>query len=164
MKQLLHELWPLAAVVALTVVLALQIPRRALFFEPVPVTETRPAASFVAFDDATYAAVIQKVRMSWQVRGSVGLSSESRVDDVPGEDESGPVLPAHPLDAVFSAPWRPVSARTPVVPLLPPTVASTATLEPVATPPDDAAEARQRRLELLDLPPSLQATEKDDTP
>lgn len=164
MKRLLHEAWPLAAVVALTAVLALQIPRRALFFEPVSPSESGPAASLVTFDDAAYASVIQKVRMSWQVRGAVGVSSESRLDDVRGGEAELQELPALPLGDEFAAAWHSGYAPPPSVPLLPPTVAWTAGPAPVAQPPDDEAEARARRRELLELPQSLQEQEKDDMP
>lgn len=159
MKRLLHEVWPLAAVVALTVVLTLQIPRKALLFESVSVPETRAYASVVSFDDAAYASVVQKARMSWQVRGAVGISSESRVDDVLGAEEELSSLQPLELDDEFSVPWRSVGETVPTVSLLPSTVALTSSLHPVATPPDDAAEARALRLELLELPESLQETE-----
>ena len=48
MSRLVRDCWPLVAVVALTAILALQIPRKAIFFTPVPVAASEPFASFVA--------------------------------------------------------------------------------------------------------------------
>ncbi len=153
MKRLLHELWPLAAVVALTVTLALQIPRKALFFEPEPVAAPAPYATFVTYDAAAYDALHQKVRMAWQMRGPAGPALESRVDAFVLADET-PAFAPLPLPREFAAPWKGTApAPASAAPLLPPSVADRAALTPVATAPDDAAEAKAAlRADLLALP------------
>ena len=153
MKRLLHELWPLAAVVALTVTLALQIPRKALFFTPEPAAAPAPYATFVTYDATAYEALRQKVRMAWQMRGPTGPALESRVDAFALVDETPGFAPL-PLPREFAAPWTgTATASAPAAPLLPPSVADRAALTPVATAPDDAAEARAAlRADLLALP------------
>lgn len=153
MSRLLHEGWPLAAVVALTTLLALQIPRKALFFEPAPARAPEPFASFVAYDAAAYEAVVQKVRMSWQLRARTGPAFESRVDAF-DFTEDAPPPPPMALPRAFSVPWAapvPPPARAA---LLPPSRADRAPLAPVAAPPEDG-EARRLRADLLALPDAL---------
>ena len=83
MRGLLRELWPLFAVVALTTVLALQIPRKALFFAPVPPRRQAPFASFATYGPQAYAQLVQKVRMSWQLRAQgFDATAASRVDEL----------------------------------------------------------------------------------
>ncbi len=153
MRRLLHELWPLAAVVALTVTLALQIPRKALFFTPEPAAAPAPYATFVTYDATAYEALRQKVRMAWQMRGPTGPALESRVDAFALVDETPGFAPL-PLPREFAAPWKGTAAApAPAAPLLPPSVADRAALTPVATAPDDAAEARAAlRADLLAFP------------
>ncbi|MGN0847525.1 MAG: hypothetical protein ACI4RA_09110 [Kiritimatiellia bacterium] len=162
MKRLVRDCWPLLAVVALTAVLALQIPRKALLFEPVGVTVPKPFASFVTYDAATYGAVVQRARMSWQVRGSTVPTSESRIDAFDFVDDAPP-LGALPLPDEFTARRAPGALDDGAVPLLPPSTADAAALVPVSVPPDDGADARRLRqalrADLLTLPESLQATE-----
>ena len=156
MRNLVHELWPLVAVVALTLILALQIPRKALLFRPAPVSPNAPYASFVAYSPEAYARLMQRVRMSWQVRSQgVDPGAGSRVDEL-GFDEPPPPRAELALPASFSAP-PPVSHASAVsaVPLLPPSVADAAPPTALPTPPDDGAEARALRAELTDLPQSL---------
>ncbi len=154
MKRLLHELWPLAAVVALTVTLALQIPRKALFFTPEPVAAPAPYATFVTYDDTAYEALRQKVRMAWQMRGPAGAAIESRVDAFALMDDETPAFAPLPLPRTFAAPWKGTAAApTPAAPLLPPSVADRAALAPVATAPDAEAEAKAAlRADLLAFP------------
>lgn len=155
MNRLLHELWPLGAVVALTVLLALQIPRKALFFAPVAARAPEPFAAFVSYDAAAYEAVMQKVRMSWQLGARTGPGVESRVDAFDVPEEPPPPEPL-PLPRAFAVPWTsPLPPPEPVA-LLPPSRADAAPPAPVAAPPDDADE-RRLRAELLALPASLRA-------
>lgn len=156
MKRLLHESWPLAAVVALTTILALQIPRKALFFEPVAARPPDPFASFVVYDAAAYEAVVQKVRMSWQMRGAAGPAFESRVDAFDFAEDAPPRPPLG-LPRAFSVPWTSDPQPPARVPLLPPSLADRAPLVPVPAPPDDTAEAHQIRADLLALPAALRA-------
>ena len=158
MRRLLHELWPLAAVVALTVVLALQIPRKALFFAPQPVRAVTPFASFVEYAPEVYDRLVQQVRMSWQVRAQgVDPGADSRVDELGGEEEL-------PLPAELALPAAFVAAAPAVLPmsgaasLRPPSVADDEPPTPVPVAPDDDAEARALRADLIRLPASLQET------
>ena len=57
MTRFLHAWWPVAAVVAFTAMLVLQIPRRALFFSPRSVKSPEPFVSIVALDDDAYSAL-----------------------------------------------------------------------------------------------------------
>ena len=164
MKDLLHESWPLVAVVALTVVLALQIPRRALFFTPVPVRAAKPYASFVSYDRDAYARLEQRVRMSWQVRAQgVDPGAGSHLDEF-GLDEDMPPPAEMPLPGDFVSRGTSVATKAVPAPLLPPSVAETAALRPVSEPPDDDADARALRRELLELPQSLNEMQKEKTP
>lgn len=159
MKRCLHEYWPLVAVVLLTVILTLQIPRKALFFVPVPAELPKPFASFVAYDAAAYERVVQQVRMSWQMRGANAPSFESRGDALDFEEDE-PRLESLGLPPEFSA--RQVSGPVqslPLPPLLPPSVADRSELVPVAAPPDDRVELKALRADLLSIPESLQSNE-----
>ena len=156
MNRLLHESWPLVAVVALTTILALQIPRKALFFEPVAARPPEPFASFVVYDAAAYESVVQKVRMSWQMRGAAGPAFESRVDAFDFAEDAPP-RPALGLPRAFTVPWTSAPPPPARASLLPPSLADRAPLVPVPAPPDDAAEAHQVREDLLALPDTLRA-------
>ncbi len=158
MRRLFLKAWPLMAVVALSTTLALQIPRKALLFEPVAIVSPRPFASFVAYDAAAYEAVVQKARMSWQVRGARGRTFESHVDAFDFVEELPPLRPLG-LPAEFARARPPGTVAAIPVPLLPPSVADTSALVPVATPPADDGEACRIRADLLELPESLQFTE-----
>ncbi len=154
MNRLLHESWPLVAVVALTTILALQIPRKALLFEPVAARPPEPFASFVVYDAAAYESVVQKVRMSWQMRGAAGPAFESRVDAFDFAEDAPP-RPALGLPRAFTVPWASAPPPPARAALLPPSLADRAPLVPVPAPPDDAAEAHQVREDLLALPATL---------
>lgn len=166
MRQFLHAVWPPAAVVALTVVLVLQIPRKALFFSSIPRMETVPFASFVAYDEAAYGALVRKVRMSWQVRSqTVDSRVESGLDAVGREEE---LLPPAEL-GLPSGFFAGRGAGTPVpsgarASLMPPSVADLEPPRPVAVSPDDDAAAKALRADLLVLPESLQEKEREKTP
>lgn len=71
MTRFLHAWWPVAAVVAFTVALVLQIPRKALFFVPAVEADVEPFVSIIALDGASYVALVRRMRMSWQMRGRV---------------------------------------------------------------------------------------------
>ena len=156
MRRLLHELWPLAAVVALTMVLALQIPRKALFFAPEPVRGVVPFVSFVEYAPEVYDRLMQRARMSWQVRAQgADPGAASRVDELGGEEELP--LPAELLlpDA-FAAAAPAALLRAGTASLWPPSVADAEPPAPVPGAPDDDAEARALRADLIRLPASLQ--------
>ncbi len=158
MRRLFLKAWPLMAVVALTTTLALQIPRKALFFKPVAVDSPKPFASFVSYDAAAYETVVQKARMSWQVRGARGRTFESHVDAFDFVEDIPP-LKSLGLPAEFVSARPPGSEAATPVPLLPPTMADTSALVPVVAPPEDGDEARRIRADLLEFPESLQLTE-----
>ena len=164
MRDFLRSVWPPVAVVAFTLVLALQIPRKALFFSAEPVAEPVSFASFAEFDANAYGRIVQKVRMSWQVRAQgIDPGAGSRVDDL-GFDEAAPEPAALPLPGGFPvhAAVRPAPAAP--APLQPPSVADAGA--PVAVPvaPDDGADARELRRELLALPLSLNEMQKESMP
>ncbi len=159
MRRLFLKTWPLMAVVALTTTLALQIPRKALFFKPVAVDSPKPFASFMSYDAAAYEAVVQKARMSWQVRGVRGRTFESHVDAFDFVEDDMPSLKPLGLPDEFARVRAPGTVAAMPVPLLPPSVADVSALVPVATPPKDDGETRRIRAELLELPESLQSTE-----
>lgn len=158
MKRFIHECWPLAAVVALTTILALQIPRKAIFFSPAPVSIARPFASFVTYDAAAYESVMQKVRMSWQMSGVAETPFESRVDAL-DFTEDVPEFRSLDLPSEFSVGYEAEPVANPSVSLLPPSVADCSALVPVDDPPDDRQEANALRADLLSLPESLQSNE-----
>jgi len=158
MRQLLHAVWPLMAVIAFTAALALQIPRKALFFQPA-MTLSEPAfASFVEFDQAAYAKVMQQVRMSWQMRskgGAARTESPLAVLDMAEESPPRPESMALP-DSFFAGRGRSAPRIDAAQSALrPPTLAAPRETLSLAAP-DDAEERRQLRTRLLELPPSLQ--------
>ncbi len=146
------------AVVAFTAVLALQIPRKALFFRPKAPHPVEAFAAFVEFDAATYATVMQQVRMSWQMRAEgTGTLSESPLailDLVETPPEPAPLA----LAPDFFTPYRAAPAARARVPLKPPTLAL-AREEKVLAPPEEGDEARRLRERLLALPPSVLTAE-----
>ena len=158
MRRFIHDCWPLAAVVALTTILALQIPRKAIFFSPASVSSSRPFASFVTYDAAAYESVMQKVRMSWQMSGVAEASFESRVDALDITDDAMELRPLE-LPAEFSVGYSAEPVAMSPGPLLPPSVADCSALVPVDDPPDDRQEANALRADLLSLPESLQSDE-----
>lgn len=159
MRRILHACWPLAAVVMFTVALALQIPRKALFFRPVKLERSVPYASFVEFGESEYAAIMQKVRMSWQVRShGAGAYAESPIGALDPDDEPPPAPLEMPKSFFARRPLAPPPA--PRVSLAPPTRASAHELPQLAAP-DESVEARRRRDELLVLPESLRAAGED---
>ena len=165
MRNLLHQLWPLAAVVSLVAVLALQIPRKALLFTPVPERVPKPFASFVQYDARTYAALVQRARMSWQVRApGDDPAADGREDDL-GADAGEPPPAELPLPAEFSLRRAAdVTASAASAALRPETAAIPPPATPVPVPPDDGAEADDLRRDLRELPDSLKTTEKEPMP
>lgn len=101
MKRLLHDGWPVLAVLLFAAFLAAQIPVASLTAKPSEEPPPAPAAAFVTFDDRAYARVVRRLRMSWQVGGRTLLSGRS--DSRTGVfDFSAPLpppsfLPAPPL-------------------------------------------------------------------
>lgn len=82
MKKIFHNYWQVVAVAFFTTVLALQIPRRALFFSPQQVGEAGPYASFIEIPPEVYGELVDKVRMSWQQRArNIGSGLDSRVGE-----------------------------------------------------------------------------------
>lgn len=158
MKRFIHDCWPLVAVVTLTTILALQIPRKAIFFSSAPIVPGRPFASFVIYDAAAYESVMQKVRMSWQMSGVAETSFESRVDAL-DLTEDVPEFRSLDLPPEFAVGYEAESVAIPSVPLLPPSVADRSALVPVAEPPDDRVEVKNLRADLLSIPESLQSNE-----
>ncbi len=158
MRRLLLRAWPLMAVVALATTLTLQIPRKALFFKPVERVSSRPFASFVSYDAAAYASVVQKARMSWQVRGARGRTFESHVDAFDLAEDLPPPK-ALRLPEEFLNARAPGAADGVPVPLLPPSVADVSALVPVDAPPEEGGDVRGSRADLLALPESLQSTD-----
>ena len=162
MRDFIHDWWPVGAVTLFTLFLVLQIPRKAIF-PPMPAEEdVTPFASFVTLDDDAYAAALQRVRMSWQLRARAQLSGGESRTAAFEFDESIPAPRALPVGAAFAAPYRaPRAAPSAPAPLLPATLARSG-VEGLA----EAAEAagRPRDAELLALPDSLQEKEKEKTP
>ena len=154
MRGIFHEWWPVAAVTLFTLVLVVQIPRKAIF-PPTPAEQdVEPFASFVTLDDDAYATALQRVRMSWQLRARTQLGGgESRTAAFEFDDPV-PAPRALPVGAAFSAPYRAPRAAPPApAPLLPASLARSG-VEGLA----EAAEAAglPRDAELLELPDSLQ--------
>jgi len=127
MRGIFHEWWPVAAVTLFTLVLVVQIPRKAIF-PPTPAEQgVEPFASFVTLDDDAYATALQRVRMSWQLRARTQLGGgESRTAAFEFDD---PVPPprALPAGAAFAAPYRAPRAAPPAP--------APAEPEPVSAPP-----------------------------
>ncbi len=128
MKVKFRNAWPVATVVSLSAILAMQIPRKALFFVPMRFDPPRPCAAFVEISPEVYGQLVDKVRMSWQQRPKMtGMGLESRVggftpDDPPPEPEYLPFHgspPSAPFDAAQSVPPATQS------PLMPPSLATT---------------------------------------
>ncbi|MBQ6008298.1 MAG: hypothetical protein IJL17_07155 [Kiritimatiellae bacterium] len=160
MRDFIHEWWPVAAVTLFTLFLVVQIPRKVIF-PPMPdESAVTPFASFVTLDDDAYAAALQRVRMSWQLRARTQLSGGESRTTAFDFDEPTPAPRTLPVGAAFASPYRvPRAEPPPPAPLLPATLAQSG-VEGLA----EAAEAvgRPRDAELLELPDSLQ--EKEKTP
>ena len=150
MRRFLHAWWPVAAVVLFTVTLVLQIPRKALFFQPRDVEPMEPFVSFVALDDGAYARLVQRIRMSWQIRGRplAGGIADSRTDAF---DFSSPLPPPAylPLRAVAESSSMPSATPPPPPALLPPSFGQE--LPPLSS----GAVLPDRDIGLLTLPDGL---------
>jgi len=81
----------------LFVLLAAQMPARALFFRPHDASVRAPAASFVELDEAAYDALVARTRMAWQMadRRRVGASDVSGADGLPTPAVAIPAPLAH---------------------------------------------------------------------
>ncbi len=159
MREFAHKWWPVAAVTLFTMLLVLQIPRKAIF-PPTPAEiKIEPFASFVELDDDAYAAVIQNVRMSWQMRARTQLSGgESRTTAF---DFDEPVPPPRylPIDGRFSSPYHaPRAVQRDQEPLFPSSFAQSG-VEGLAEAA--AAAANPRDADLLALPDSLSENTKE---
>jgi len=153
MKDILHDWWPVAAVTLFTLLLVLQIPRKAIF-PPAPAeSAVEPFASFVTLDDDAYAAALQRARMSWQLRARTQLSGGESRTTAFEFDEPLPAPRTLPVGAAFAAPYRAPRLAPPApAGLLPATLARSG-VEGLAQAA--AAAARPRDAELLALPDSL---------
>lgn len=155
MKKLFHNYWQVVVVAFFTIVLALQIPRRALLFAPQKYVSPAVYASFITIDPQVYSNMIDKVRMSWQQRArSAGRGLDSRVGEFDFED---PLPPPEYLARESRVPCLPTSinveAFVPSVALLPPTMAySHGTRLPAFTV---QSTADPRKSDLLEWPDSL---------
>ncbi len=136
----------IVVLIALTVFLALQIPRKALF----PHDKGRrhrpaPAAAYVELGEEEYANRMKLARMAWQVRARAAGRLDLE-DDTPLAEEALP--PPPPIFSRPSAPPPPTVAAEPVaeLSLAPPSVA--------APPPKELPPIEDRRRDaLLDLSP-----------
>lgn len=101
MRRLFQDLWQTGAVAFFTALLALQIPRKALFFEGRAERQAEGAVEVVPLEAGEYEAVVQSIRMAWQVRGrgAWGMERDSRTDaiDLAG-DEPEPEYMELPAD------------------------------------------------------------------
>ncbi len=68
MSVFLHNYWQYLFVIACAVLLGLEIPRKAIFFEPRQAEGVVPFASFVTYDEKTYADLMKHVQVSWKIR------------------------------------------------------------------------------------------------
>ena len=155
MKKMFHNYWQVVVVAFFTIVLALQIPRRALLFAPQKYARPAVYASFITIEPQVYSNMIDKVRMSWQQRArSVGRGLDSRVGEFDFED---PLPPPEYLARQSKAARLPTSIDVetfvPSAALLPPTMAyphGTLLTAPEVKPAVDA-----RMSDLLEWPDSL---------
>ena len=138
MRQFVHMWWPVAAVVVFTATLVLEIPRKALFFQPRPAGRAEPFVSFVSLGDEEYALLVRRISMSWQMRGRPlgGGVADSRTDAL--DFSTPPPPPAFlPLRAVASAALAMRVPAPPASPLFPPSLGrETPPVPAVAAPPD----------------------------
>jgi len=134
----------IVVLIAITVFLALQIPRKALFpHDRGKRSRPAPAAAYVELGEDEYANRMKLARMAWQVRARAAgrLNLE---DDTPLAEEALPPLP--PIHSRPSAPPPPLVAAEPAaeLSLAPPSVA--------APPPKQLPPIEDRRRDaLLDL-------------
>lgn len=160
MRALLHAIWPFLAVVGFTTFLALQIPRKALFFMPCAECPRKEAlAAFVSFDAVTQERLVRETRMSWQVRSARLAGREGPTLQL-GLDEPLPPHVALPLPGSFTTGTvREESALEPVAALLPPSQGRTIVLLPSGDDAEIQAAARTAlRADMLALPASLDET------
>lgn len=153
MKPAFQNLWPVAAVASLTVVLAVQIPSGALFFVPSRPAEHAPYAAFVEISPEVYGQLVDKVRMTWQRRArTLGGGLDSRVGEFTFDDPLPPpeYLPYRPQISDVSPVPLSFSARPNASRLLPPSLA----LPRLPVPPLTAARPHTDAT-LLELPDSI---------
>ncbi len=161
MREFFHKWWPVAAVTLFTVLLVLQIPRKAIFPPTPSEGKVEPFASFVELDDDAYAAVIQNVRMSWQLRARTQFSGGESRTTAFDFDEPVPPPKSLPIDDSFSSPYlAPSAVQSAQDPLLPSSLAQSG-VEGLAEAA--AAAANPRDADLLVIPDSLSETIKEQT-
>ena len=152
MRQFVHTWWPVAAVVVFTVTLVLEIPRKALFFQPVTVARAEPFVSFVTLDDEAYARLVRRISMSWQMRGKslAGGVADSRTDAF---DFSDPLPPPAYLAFRAVAPSSRMShvPAPPAPPLFPRTLGRETPPVPVTEAPPDRDPALLEMAEAIAL-------------
>ena len=161
MRDFVHDWWPVAAVTLFTAMRVLQLPRKAIF-PPTPTeSAVEPFASFVELDDAAYAAVLRRVRMSWEMRARMQLSGgESRTAAFDFDEPAPPPLSLGG-GAEFSTDYRAPCPAPPVpAPLLPPTLAQSG-VEGLAKAVSVATSASTRDADMLAIPDSLSETPKE---
>lgn len=151
MSHVWSRAWSLVAVILLTVILTLQIPRKALFFVPAHPRSSKPFVSFVTFKQPLYDELLQRAQMSWQTRRLVrGNSSDGLTDAFQAFPE--PALPkqVQPADLF----WTPPHALTHPSPLnlFPPSVALPTDLTPRTETTNETDYILHQ--ELLALPPA----------
>lgn len=152
MKRLFHVWWQPFAVACFTVFLALQVPRKALFFAPARETPAAPFVELVAPDDAAYAAMVRRARMSWQMRGNAGAVAGSRADAFDFAEPLPPPAYLPPPAPARVPPARPRAPAAAPADLAPPSAARETPGPPAVAPPD----AADRDPALLQPPDSLQ--------
>lgn len=144
----------IAALIALTVVFASQLPRRALFFKPRAEKALVPSAAFVTLSDATYREALARARATaWSRRSTKWTEGAEDVEKAffSAEEVLSPPEPL-PLPDVFQtrsvglagyqpiyepATLCPVSFAAPAPTALPPMAARPATTDRIAPEADD---------------------------
>ena len=73
LKAFLREMWPVAVTAAGAVIIACELPRKAIFQEKLENEHLTTWASFVSFDETTCARILADARAAWQVRAAALL-------------------------------------------------------------------------------------------
>ena len=160
MRDFIHDWWPVAAVTLFTAMLVLQLPRKVIF-PPDPVeSAVEPFASFVELGDSAYAAVLRRVRMSWEMRARMQLGGgESRTAAFDFDEPTPPPLSLREDGGFASGYCAPRAARPSPAPLFPPTLAQSG-VEGLAEAAA-ATAAAPRDADMLVIPDSLSETQKE---
>lgn len=162
MKRMFHDFWPLVVVALMGSVFVMQIPRKALMFQPVKLGEKAPSFAFVEFDDAAYSEVMRRARMSWQNRtDGANAGTDASLDAIVLQD-SIPPPPALPLPPEFFRRFRLPLPSPRLSRIAPPTLGIA--LEAALPPPSAEDEGREERAKLLEFPDFIFLNEKENTP